>query len=134
MKFQTSLQTSSRFSDVIMATDVAIGCLGATRLYGQNGLYQIQLVLAELVANSVEHGNKFDLSKSVEIKMETVNDDTTISVIDDGPGIDPAVLDKLHNPESLRGHGLHMVKQITGNLGVKDGHIFTILIQNKHKE
>ncbi len=133
MKFQTTLQTSGRLGEVIIATDAAVGCIKALRLFSESGLYQIHLVLAEFVANAIEHGNKFDSTKSVFVLMQTIGNDVGISVVDEGPGVTEAMLEKPYDPSLLRGRGLHIVRGITGNLGIKGSHIYTVLTAERFK-
>ena len=73
----------------------------------------------ELVANVIEHGNKFDPDKKVVIKLKITNHYIVAGVFDEGEGFDwQKIYDNLtdidHSGE--RGRGIIMTKMLCKNL------------------
>jgi len=75
----------------------------------ENLIFDIRLILNELVINSVIHGNECDKGKAVELYLELIEDVLRIEVIDEGQGIDYDI--KSYNSEELKccGRGLVIV-------------------------
>ncbi len=76
-------------------------------------IFDIRLILNELIINSVIHGNKCDKNKSVELHLELIEDVLRIEVIDEGQGIDYDI--KSYNSEELKccGRGLVIVNGLS---------------------
>ena len=64
-------------------------------------IYAVDLAIRESVANAVKHGNKFDESKPVEVKMSVVSGQLEITVRDHGSGFAVAEIPDPTNPENL---------------------------------
>lgn len=64
-------------------------------------IYAIDMAVRESVANAVKHGNKFDESKNVEVKMEDSEDGFGITVRDFGEGFSVDEIPDPTNPENL---------------------------------
>lgn len=62
---------------------------------GDEYLSAIDLAVRESVANAVKHGNKFDETKTVEVKFENTDDGFEVTVRDFGPGFD---IDEIPDP------------------------------------
>ena len=76
-------------------------------------IFDIRLILNELIINSVIHGNKCDRNKSVQLYLELIENVLRIEVIDEGQGIDYDI--KSYNPEELKccGRGLVIVNGLS---------------------
>jgi serine/threonine-protein kinase RsbW len=108
----------------------------------------IGMSVRESVTNAIQHGNKMDESKRVEISFEVAPDHLDISVRDEGTGfpidqlpnpLDPENLLKPSGrgifyirsfmdevefiPHSLGGLEVHMVKKVASNSAVKETEI-----------
>ncbi|HQU92788.1 MAG TPA: ATP-binding protein [Pyrinomonadaceae bacterium] len=68
---------------------------------GDDFISSIDLAVRESVANAVKHGNKFDESKIVEIRMRKESGTFEMSVRDHGAGFDPEDIPDPTNPENL---------------------------------
>jgi serine/threonine-protein kinase RsbW len=68
---------------------------------GDDFISSIDLAIRESVANAVKHGNKFDESKTVEVKLFSERGGFGISVRDHGPGFDIDGIPDPTNPENL---------------------------------
>jgi C4-dicarboxylate-specific signal transduction histidine kinase len=69
---------------------------------------EIQQVLVNLIRNAVEAMSESTvLLKRLTIRTEVIDGNVRVSVIDTGPGIDPAILDRLFHPfQSTKHDGL----------------------------
>jgi serine/threonine-protein kinase RsbW len=73
---------------------------------------QISLAVREVVANAVFHGNAGDARKKVSLAAEVRERGIVISVRDEGPGFDPALLPDPCDPANLlldHGRGVFLV-------------------------
>jgi len=68
---------------------------------GDDFISSIDLAVRESVANAVKHGNKFDESKSVEIKLAKTTEGFEMTVRDFGSGFDVEEIPDPTNPENL---------------------------------
>lgn len=68
---------------------------------GDDFISSIDLAVRESVANAVKHGNKFDESKSVEIKLAKTAEGFEMTVRDFGSGFDVDEIPDPTNPENL---------------------------------
>lgn len=68
---------------------------------GDDFISAIDLAVRESVANAVKHGNKFDESKPVEIRLTRDVRGFEITVRDFGPGFDLNDIPDPTNPENL---------------------------------
>ena len=68
---------------------------------GDDFISSIDLAVRESVANAVKHGNKFDESKIVEIRLSKADGTFEMSVRDHGAGFDPENIPDPTNPENL---------------------------------
>ena len=68
---------------------------------GDDFISSIDLAVRESVANAVKHGNKFDESKIVEIRLLKDEAAFEMSVRDHGAGFDPEEIPDPTNPENL---------------------------------
>ncbi len=72
-----------------------------SRGFGDEFIFAIDLAIRESVANAVKHGNKFDESKDVEVKLEDTDDGFQITVRDHGEGFFVDDIPDPTNPENL---------------------------------
>ncbi len=63
--------------------------------------YRINLAVRESIANAIEHGNKYNLEKNVELRFILTDALLSIAVRDHGTGFDPASLPDPLDPENL---------------------------------
>lgn len=89
-------------------------------------IFDLRLILNELMINGVFHGNECIDTKHVELSLKVENDQIIIKVKDEGDGID---YDFGHyNPLDLQcsGRGLIIVKGLSDKLIVEDNSITAI--------
>lgn len=77
-----------------------------------DNMFDLRLILSELVCNSIIHGNKHNSERYVNLYLHIDNKNIEIEVSDEGEGI---TQDIVYNPEELKpnGRGLILVKGLT---------------------
>lgn len=93
-------------------------------------MFDIRLILNELMINGVFHGNECIDTKCVNLSLKVDNKQITIEVKDEGKGINYDFTK--YDPLELKcgGRGLILVKGLSDELIVRDNHI--IAIKNIH--
>ena len=79
-------------------------------------IFEVKLIMNELIINGIFHGNKYAVSKVVQITIELKDDKILIHVQDEGTGVHYDF--KSYNPMDLkcRGRGLILVKGLSDEL------------------
>jgi serine/threonine-protein kinase RsbW len=123
-------------------------CITEFMGFDEDSAHWIGMSVREAVTNAIQHGNKLDQSKRVDISFEVAPDHLDISVKDEGNGFQ---IDKLPNPldpenllkpsgrgifyirsfmdtvefipHSQGGMEIHMVKKVPSNQAVKETEI-----------
>ncbi|PID63210.1 MAG: ATP-binding protein [Ignavibacteriae bacterium] len=88
-------------------------------LIPKNKYEDIEIAVAEAVANSILHGNKNDITKMVEVEINVTNTQLEISFLDQGKGFDPNAVPDPTTPENIlkgSGRGIHIIKSIVDKL------------------
>ena len=77
-------------------------------------LFKVSFVLRELMNNSVEHGNKFDISKSISCSIEYNAPKLMIEISDEGKGFirDNGYYRALDNEKRERRRGLKLIEEL----------------------
>ena len=81
----------------------------------------VAISVSELVNNAIVHGNRSDLSKSVEVHITVTNAEVRVTVIDQGKGFQPeAVPNPVDDDNLLRevGRGLFIVRNFVDDVTV----------------
>lgn len=93
-------------------------------------LFDIRLILSELIINGVFHGNECDRLKLVNVNISIVNNKFKIEVTDEGTGIDYDInsYDQLSKKSS--GRGLVIVRGLSDELIVDQNKITAIKCLN----
>ncbi len=85
----------------------------AARGYGERSLFAVKLALEESVINAIKHGNQLDSTKQVTIEFSLCDDETVLSVSDEGEGFDPQAVPDPGQEEYLQsfsGRGLALMR------------------------
>jgi len=89
--------------------------------FEESDQYFIGLAAREILINAIKHGNRFDQSKKVGLRLSTDSDVLTIEVTDQGEGFRLENVPDPHLPENLeRGSG----RGITMALAIMDEFTF----------
>lgn len=74
--------------------------------------FELRLILDESLSNAIEHGNRFDKSKRVQLKLEVEKSEMVVSIIDEGIGFEfLEVMKEDHHITMRRGRGLKIISR-----------------------
>jgi serine/threonine-protein kinase RsbW len=76
---------------------------------------KVLLCISEAVINSIEHGNKNDTDKNVDIQIDCGNGNICIEVHDEGEGFDFELVEDPTLKNNIRketGRGIHIMKSL----------------------
>jgi anti-sigma regulatory factor (Ser/Thr protein kinase) len=115
MKMKRSLCIESDLSELERLHD-AVAELGEAGDWPPDLVYQVDLVLEELIVNTVNYGYDDDERHEIEIALTSDADVCTVEIIDDGHAFNP--LDDAPEPDldagiedrSIGGLGIHLMR------------------------
>ncbi len=84
---------------------------------------RIAMAVREAAVNAVLHGNRYDPTKRVTVSFETIPDSLTITVRDEGPGLDPSLIPDPLAPENLlkqSGRGIFLIRAFMDEVRFRD--------------
>lgn len=89
-------------------------------------IFDIKLILNELIVNGVMHGNKFVRSKCVKLLIEVKNNQVKIQVEDEGNGINHDF--ESYDPEALNfsGRGLVIVSGLSDEFYIQENRVVAV--------
>lgn len=95
-------------------------------IYDEELLFEIRLILDELVINGVLHGNESDWHKKVYLNVTLSEDSVIIKVRDEGSGV--VYQEEAYDPLDLKtsGRGLIIVQALTDDLILQDNQVIAI--------
>jgi len=80
---------------------------------------KVYLCISEAVINSIEHGNKNDSEKQVDIQIDCMKGNICIEIHDEGDGFDYKRVEDPTLTNNIRketGRGIHIMKSLCSNL------------------
>ncbi len=89
--------------------------------------YELYLIVDEAVTNAMSHGNQWDGSKNLDVKVKK-NDILSITIKDDGPGFDYENLD-IKNRKRPGGRGIRIIKHFCAPEWNKEGNEIKLKIK-----
>ncbi len=115
MKVKRSLRIASDLGELERLHD-AVAELGEAGNWPSDLVYQIDLVLEELIVNTVNYGYDDDVRHEIEITLTADEDVITVEIIDDGHAFNP--LEDIPEPDldaeiedrPIGGLGIHLVR------------------------
>ena len=81
--------------------------------YAADVCFAIRLALEEALINAVKHGNRCDRGKKITVCADVDGERTSITIVDEGPGFDPAKLADPTADENLEkpgGRGIMLIR------------------------
>jgi serine/threonine-protein kinase RsbW len=87
--------------------------------YPDESIRKMKIILTELLANAIDHGNKKNHSKKVTIGHVINRKKAVVSILDEGNGFDPRSIADPTLPENLgksSGRGLFIVTKYVDKL------------------
>jgi serine/threonine-protein kinase RsbW len=112
------LQFISYFEEMDKATSIILSAMDSLG-YADESIRKMKIILTELFANAIYHGNKGDHSKKVTIGHVIDKKKVTISIMDEGDGFDPSKVPDPTLPENLVkdcGRGIYIVRSYADKL------------------
>ena len=95
---ELSIASQLEFIELVTAlTDNITKMVG----FDEEANYWINMAVRESVANAVEHGNKYDPNKTVDVRFTIGVDALRVTIRDHGEGFDPSSLPDPLDPENL---------------------------------
>jgi serine/threonine-protein kinase RsbW len=88
-------------------------CITNFMSFDEDSAHWIGMSVRETVTNAIQHGNKLDLSKKVDIRFEVLPDQLSISVKDQGNGFKAEEIPNPLDPENLlkpSGRGIFYIR------------------------
>ncbi len=92
----------------------------------ENMVFDIRLILNELIINSAIHGNNLVQNKGIKLDIDLKNGQIEISVEDEGEGIDCSV--DSYDPLDMKccGRGLLIVNKLSDQLLIEKNRIMVV--------
>lgn len=112
------LQFISYFEEMDRATSVVLSAMDSLG-YSDEGIRKMKIILTELFANAIYHGNKGDHTKKVTVGHTIDKTKVTIAIMDEGDGFDPSTIPDPTLPENLIkdcGRGIYIVMNYADKL------------------
>lgn len=112
------LQFISYFEEMDRAAAIILSSMDSLG-YPDESIRKMKIILTELFANAIYHGNKGDHSKKVTIGHIINKKKTLVSIMDEGYGFDPKTIPDPTLPENLIkdcGRGLYIVRSYVDKL------------------
>ncbi len=100
---------------------------------GNDKLHNIIVATTEAVINAIQHGNKFDQSKKVKLRVSASSENIQVIVQDEGTGFDPSTIEDPRSPENLlkeRGRGIFLIRQLSDSVNITTSTKGTIVEMN----
>lgn len=131
-RVEVNIPSNPIFERVVRASAAEIGeALG----FPGERIEDLKLAVSEAVNNAIEHGNKSEASKLVEVVFALDADKLEVRISDQGSGIDMECLDfsrrvvEEHNLEEgmLRGFGSYLISALVDDCEVSSSQTGTVL-------
>ena len=101
----------------------AVAEVAAKSGFDEDECGRIAMAVREAAVNAVLHGNRYDPTKRVTVSFETIPDSLTITVRDEGPGLDPSLIPDPLAPENLlkqSGRGIFLIRAFMDEVRFRD--------------
>jgi serine/threonine-protein kinase RsbW len=107
------------------------------RNYSDRSMYAVNLVVEEILTNTIKYGYGDDAVHRIEVRLELDHDRICIEFEDDGQAFDPHSIPPPQNDNSFAdiepgGLGLHLVRKMTDSMNyqrVQDRNIVTVVVR-----
>lgn len=116
----------SEISKICSSVEQIINQLKLRRRLSKDCLWDVRLILSELMINGCDHGNMNDRDKLVTLELIVEKDQIRIVVKDEGGGIQWQE-DSSTDIYSCSGRGLRIVKALCDEMIVKDSEVHCAL-------
>lgn len=118
-KIEVSIGSALEYVELVQTvTD----CITSVMGFDEDTAHWIGMSVRESVTNAIQHGNKLDLDKKVDIKFKVGPEQLEISVKDQGPGFQVEELPSPLEPENLlkpSGRGIFYIRSFMDEVEFK---------------
>lgn len=118
-KIEVSIGSALEYVELVQTvTDCITNVMG----FDEDTAHWIGMSVRESVTNAIQHGNKLDLDKKVDIKFKVGPEELEISVKDQGPGFQVEQLPSPLEPENLlkpSGRGIFYIRSFMDEVEFK---------------
>lgn len=128
MDFEYAKVIKSDLSDIDSAVSLLLNELSNV-VRDEEMMFDIRLVINEIVINSYEHGNKCNKEKGIDIKVCVNMDCIHIKVKDEGDGINYVFNEDGKINLTTSGRGLRIVKNLVDKLEINSNEISAVIIK-----
>jgi serine/threonine-protein kinase RsbW len=92
--------------------------------FSKDRIEDLKTAIAEACINAIEHGNKFDEDKEVEVTLSANDNSLQVTVHDEGDGVDPTRLQKdVVDGDGLpqrRGYGVFLIDKMVNEFSIEN--------------
>lgn len=96
--------------------DVVLMELGSDLECCTRSLEELGAAVIEACTNAMEHGNKLDEDRTIEVVLEIAEHLVTVTVLDDGPGFDYDSWQPSSELMRVRGRGILIMREFTDGI------------------
>jgi serine/threonine-protein kinase RsbW len=103
--------------------------------FSEEDTNRISMSVREAVVNAVLHGNAYDPAKKVQVSLDLTPKDLTISVGDQGKGLNPETIPDPLDPDNIlkqSGRGVFLMRTFMDEVRFRDLHPGTEITLIKH--
>lgn len=129
MDFEYSKTIKSDLNDIDDAVTNVLNKLSEV-IKDEELMFDVRLVINEIVINSYEHGNKCDIQKGINLRVCVNLDCIEINVQDEGDGINYIFNEDGNINMTTSGRGLSIVKKLVHSLEIDKNRVNAILKNN----
>lgn len=98
--------------------------------YDKSRLFDVRLILSELLINGYEHGNRKNRNKRIFLTLRVDNERLKVTVEDEGEGMNQPMCNPF-NMDCCSGRGLLLVEQLADQLNIDQNRVTAILENQK---
>ena len=102
--------------DFLGVPDVVLMEIGGDLECCTRALEELGASVIEACTNAMEHGNRLDEKTSIEIIIEMVEQEASVTVLDNGPGFDFDTWEPSSELMRERGRGILIMREFTDSL------------------
>lgn len=121
--------------ETVDSAEQAASRIAAEMGFGEDEVMQISMAVREAAVNAVLHGNAYDPGKKVSLEFEKGNHDLTITIRDQGKGLDPSKIPDPLAPENLlktSGRGIFLIRSFMDEVEIHPSQTGTEIKLVKH--
>ena len=136
IKHEISFKFLSRFRYLEKVNELVSQLFTRTPLSADE-IWELKLALHEIGINAIEHGNKMDPEKAVNVRCAFFDDKLEFTIEDEGEGFSPDAVPNPTHADALqreRGRGIFLVTQVVDEIEYVGGGSRVHLIKHFHQK